>query len=143
MVNSASVISVRISGSSIVAGIFHSFPSAIARIVPRKTFPDRVFGKRLTTSACLNAATGPIRFLTSVTTSPEISTVERVQPAFNTRKPRGICPFKASATPVFLPFSYFSHDRPAGHVWTDFCSICKCQCQCTQNRSVWEPKISE
>ena len=60
MVCSASLISSRIAGSSIVAGSLNSAPSAIFTIVARRIFPDRVFGRRSTTKACLNAATGPI-----------------------------------------------------------------------------------
>jgi hypothetical protein len=39
-------ISSKTTGSSIVAGICHSSPSAIFLIVPRKIFPERVFGSR-------------------------------------------------------------------------------------------------
>ena len=43
------MISSRIAGSSIVAGIFHVTPSAIARIVPLRILPDLVFGSLSTT----------------------------------------------------------------------------------------------
>ena len=58
MVASASFISSKISGSSIVAGTLNSSPSAILHTVERKIFPDRVFGKRFIISACLKNATG-------------------------------------------------------------------------------------
>ena len=45
---SAALISSRIAGSSIVAGTFGVSPSAICRMVPRRIFPERVFGRRLT-----------------------------------------------------------------------------------------------
>src|SRR5437660_338001 len=48
-------------GSSIVGGIVNSSPSAIRRMVPRRIFPARVLGSRSTTTAALNAATGPTR----------------------------------------------------------------------------------
>ena len=44
---------------------FHSSPSAILRIVPRSTLPERVLGSARTTRACLNDATGPIRSRTA------------------------------------------------------------------------------
>ena len=54
-----------------VAGMFHSSPSAILRIVPRRILPDRVLGSRPTTEADLKAATGPIRPRTMPTTSSD------------------------------------------------------------------------
>src|SRR5216684_4523147 len=44
IVFSRSPMLVRVAGSSIVAGIEYSTPSAIFFIVPRRIFPDRVFG---------------------------------------------------------------------------------------------------
>jgi len=55
---SAFPISSKITGSSIVAGIVHISWSAIFFIVPRRIFPDRVFGSRATTTACLATASG-------------------------------------------------------------------------------------
>ncbi len=66
-------ISSRIAGSSIVAGIVQASPSAIFFIVPRRIFPERVFGSRATMIASLNAATGPIFSRTSTTSSRSIS----------------------------------------------------------------------
>jgi hypothetical protein len=54
------VISVKIAGSSMVAGILYSSLSAIFLIVPLNTLPDLVLGSLLITIAVLNAATGPI-----------------------------------------------------------------------------------
>src|SRR6202163_1064841 len=45
---SASPISSSTLGSSMVAGIVHGSPSAIFLMVPRKIFPERVFGSRAT-----------------------------------------------------------------------------------------------
>jgi hypothetical protein len=45
----ASPISSRIAGSSMVAGIFQSSPSAIFCMVPRRILPERVLGSRSTT----------------------------------------------------------------------------------------------
>ena len=49
-----------------VAGIFHSSPSAIFRIVPRRILPERVLGRRETATAVLKAATGPILSVTDL-----------------------------------------------------------------------------
>src|SRR6202040_1545570 len=57
----AAAISGRIAGSSMVAGSRYSSPSAIFFMVPRRILPERVFGSRLTTTATLNDATGPMR----------------------------------------------------------------------------------
>jgi hypothetical protein len=43
-----------------VLGIPNDFPLSKAVKVFRTTFPERVLGKRLTTTNFLNAATGPI-----------------------------------------------------------------------------------
>ena len=56
---------VETAGSSIVAGMVHGSPSAIFLMVPRRILPERVFGRRLTVMASLNAATGPILSRTS------------------------------------------------------------------------------
>src|SRR6202022_1414354 len=45
---SASPISSSTLGSSIVAGMAHASPSAIFLMVPRRIFPERVFGSRAT-----------------------------------------------------------------------------------------------
>jgi len=50
-----------------VEGITKSTPSAIFRNNLRRIFPERVFGKRLTTNTLFKDATGPIIFLTSCT----------------------------------------------------------------------------
>src|SRR5213592_2325590 len=50
----SAVISSRIAGSSIVGGIRYCTPSAIFFMVPRRIFPERVFGSRLTTVAAKN-----------------------------------------------------------------------------------------
>ena len=71
--SSASAISSSAFGSSIVAGVVQASWSAIFFIVPRRILPERVFGRRGTTIAILNAATGPILSRTSVTTSFSIS----------------------------------------------------------------------
>jgi len=55
----ASPISSSTLGSSMVAGIVQGSPSAIFLMVPRRIFPERVFGSRATVIASLNAATGP------------------------------------------------------------------------------------
>ena len=57
-------ISPGIVGSSIVAGTLYSLLSAIFCMVPLSILPERVFGRRLTTVAFLNEATGLIRSLT-------------------------------------------------------------------------------
>ena len=57
---SASPISSRTIGSSMVAGIDHASPSAIFFMVPRRILPERVLGRRATVMASLKAATGPI-----------------------------------------------------------------------------------
>ena len=67
------VISSRILGSSMVAGIDHSSPSAILRIVPRRILPDLVLGRRSTTRTILKAATAPIRSRTKATNSASMS----------------------------------------------------------------------
>ena len=59
-------------GSSIVAGMRHSSPSAILRIVPRRILPERVFGSALTMRTCLKDATGPISSRTRATSSAAI-----------------------------------------------------------------------
>ena len=74
----AARISSRMAGSSIVAGILKSSPSAILTMVARRILPDRVLGRRLTTSACLKAATGPIWSRTSLTHSALISASGRL-----------------------------------------------------------------
>lgn len=45
----------------------------MALSVLRAIFPDRVFGNLFTTTACLNAATGPIDSLTKATTLSTMS----------------------------------------------------------------------
>ena len=82
-----------------MAGSLNSSPLAILRIVPRKILPDRVFGKRFTETAVLNAATGPIFSLTSFTTSPSTSSAERSTLLFSTINPIGNCPFSLSFMP--------------------------------------------
>src|ERR1051325_5180845 len=62
-------ISSSVTGSSIVGGTTYVVPSAIFLIVPRTIFPERVFGRRFTTAAVLNDATGPIRSRTRLTIS--------------------------------------------------------------------------
>ena len=47
-------------GSSIVAGIAQSLLLAILRIVPRRIFPERVFGNRWTDIIIFKAAKAPI-----------------------------------------------------------------------------------
>jgi len=58
IVLSALSISLRITGSSIVAGMIHGSPSAIFFIVPRRTLPERVFGSLETVIVSLKAARG-------------------------------------------------------------------------------------
>src|SRR5882672_4664149 len=48
---SASPISSSTLGSAMVAGIVHASPSAIFLMVPRRIFPERVFGNRPTVIA--------------------------------------------------------------------------------------------
>ena len=50
MVFNAAVTSSKITGSSMVAGIVQSVPSAIFATVPRNTLPERVFGNLSTTT---------------------------------------------------------------------------------------------
>src|SRR5450432_2370719 len=76
-------------GSSMVAGMVQASPSAIFLMVPRRIFPDRVFGNRATVMASLKAATGPSLSRTSATISFSMSAVLLVTPAFSTRKPQG------------------------------------------------------
>ena len=61
-----------------VAGTVCSTPSAIFFMVPRRIFPERVLGSRLTTIAVLNAATGPMLSRTSSTSSRTSSSSLRV-----------------------------------------------------------------
>ncbi len=68
-------------------------------MVPRRIFPERVLGRRLTTVAVLKPATGPMRSRTIWMTSLTISWLGRVTPAFNTMKPTGTWPLSASSTP--------------------------------------------
>src|SRR4051812_11684803 len=96
---SASPISSSTLGSSIVAGMVHSSPSAIFLMVPRRIFPERVFGSRPTVMASLNAATGPSLSRTSATISFSISAGSRLTPAFSTTKPHGASPLMASLMP--------------------------------------------
>jgi hypothetical protein len=72
-----------------VAGTVYGSESAMRRKVPRSTLPERVFGSRGTTSACLKAATGPMRSRTSATSSASTSACARATPAFSTAKPSG------------------------------------------------------
>ena len=67
-------------GSSIVAGIRHSSPSAILRIVPRRTLPERVFGSAVTMRTSLNDATGPISSRTRATSSAATSAARARRP---------------------------------------------------------------
>src|SRR3984893_19524501 len=96
---SASPISSSTLGSSMVAGIVHGSPSAIFLIVPRRIFPDPVFGTSATVVASLNAATGPSLSRTSATISFSISAWLLVTPAFSTRKPQGTSPLIESLMP--------------------------------------------
>ena len=52
-----------------VAGTLYSTLSAILCMVPRRILPERVLGSRLTTTAVLKAATGPMRSRTIAITS--------------------------------------------------------------------------
>src|SRR5207247_336940 len=63
---SASPISSRMPGSSMVAGTVYSTPSAMRFTVPLRIFPERVFGRRFTTAAVLKLATGPMPSRTRV-----------------------------------------------------------------------------
>ena len=94
------MISVRIAGSSIVAGSVYSAPSAIFFMVALRILPERVFGSRLTTAAVLKAATGPMVARTFSTSSRTISASPRVTPALVTTKPTGTSPLISSATPT-------------------------------------------
>ena len=87
-------------GSSMVEGVVTSLPSAMSRIVRRRIFPERVFGRRSTTTAVLNEATGPIRSRTSWTASATISAAPRSTPALRTSSPTGSCPLSWSAAPI-------------------------------------------
>ena len=98
--SSAAAISPSAAGSSTVAGMVHSAPSAIFFMVPRRILPERVFGRRPTATASLNDATGPIRSRTSATASRSTSAPVRAAPALSTRKPSGASPFSGSATPM-------------------------------------------
>ena len=83
-----------------MAGTRYSLASAIFLTVPRRIFPDRVFGSRWTTTAVLNAATGPIRSRTIATSSSAITSAGRRTPALRTMSPSGISPLISSATPT-------------------------------------------
>ena len=83
-----------------VAGVAYGRPSAIFFTVPRRILPERVFGRRGTRAAVLNAATGPIEARTRSTSSGTISSAPRVTPALVTTKPTGTSPLTASATPT-------------------------------------------
>src|SRR5438132_2371719 len=96
---SASPISSSTLGSSIVAGMVQLSPSAIFLMVPRRIFPERVFGSRPTVIASLKAATGPSLSRTSATTSFSTSAGAFATPAFSTRKPQGTSPLIASLMP--------------------------------------------
>jgi len=76
-----------------VAGIVQLSPSAIFFIVPRRIFPERVFGSRPTVVASLNAATGPIFSRTSATHSFSISVGGWSTPDLSTMKPYRTSPF--------------------------------------------------
>ena len=69
-------------------------------MVPRRIFPERVFGRRLTVTTVLKAATGPMRSRTRPTTSRSIVSMSRETPALSTMKPHGTWPFIASAMPI-------------------------------------------
>src|SRR6266566_977122 len=97
---SATPISSRTAGSSIVAGKFQGSPSAIFFMVPRRILPDRVLGRRVTVMASLNAATGPIRSRTKATISRSIASGGRSTPALSTMKPQGTSPLSSSLTPI-------------------------------------------
>ena len=56
-----------------VAGTPNSEPSAIVFMVPRRIFPERVVGSRLTTPEVLKAATGPMLCRTFSTSSRAMS----------------------------------------------------------------------
>ena len=77
----------------------HGSLSAIFLMVPRRIFPERVFGRRLTMMARRNDATGPIFSRTSATHSPSISAGGRLTPALSTMKPQGTSPFSSSLMP--------------------------------------------
>ena len=62
-------------------------------------FPERVFGRRATVMASLNAATGPIFSRTSATISVSISDGGRLTPALSTMKPHGTSPLRSSLMP--------------------------------------------
>jgi hypothetical protein len=98
-VRSATAISSRLAGSSMVAGTRQASASAMRRMVPRSTLPERVFGRRGTTTACLKALTGPIRSRTRATTSATISSCERTTPAFSTRKRVRLAPLRSAPVP--------------------------------------------
>src|SRR5207247_3584696 len=88
-VANVAVISSRLAGSSIVGGTRYSTPSAIFLIVPRRILPERVFGRRCTTIASRNAATGPIRSRTMPTSSSATAAAGRPTPALKTMSPSG------------------------------------------------------
>ena len=69
-------------------------------MVPRRIFPERVFGRRATVMASLNDATGPILSRTSATISFSISVGGRLTPALSTMKPHGASPFNSSLMPM-------------------------------------------
>jgi len=56
-----------------VAGVLTVSPSANLTMIARRTLPDRVFGSQSTTTACFNAATGPIWSRTRPTHSVAIA----------------------------------------------------------------------
>ena len=74
---SAAPISSNMVGSSMVAGMLKLAPSTIFFMVPRRIFPERVFGSRATVTAALKAATGPILSRTRSTTSFSIAAPSR------------------------------------------------------------------
>ena len=106
-----------------VGGTLYSSLSAIFCTVPRRILPERVFGRRSTTIAVLNEATGPIWSRTSRTASPWITPWSRSTPAFSTSSPSGVCPFRESATPTT------AHSATSG--WAaSTSSICPVESRC-------------
>ena len=97
---STRVISSSAVGSSMVGGSVQEAPSAIFLIVPRRIFPERVFGNLETDAAVLKKATGPMRSRTRRTSSAHSSLSSRATPALSTTKPTGTSPLSASSTPT-------------------------------------------
>ncbi len=66
----------------------------------RSTLPERVFGRRGTTTTVLSAATGPIVARTRAMTSPAIPSGAAPAPSTSVTNAAGTTPLSASGTPT-------------------------------------------